>query len=135
MCSKRNWPTYQISAHPAEPLVRVPVLKGSWKPKSREFGFDFPPDLAGNTSIVVFVIRLSKMAHISAVPKSIVRGGTAHLFIDQVFRQHGLYVEVILSRVSALPWAVESAPGCPSDTSSGVDYSPSAASTSIVLKL
>ena len=45
---------------------------------------------------MVFVDRLSKMAHLAAVPDSIDGIGTARLFLDRVFRQHGL-PEVIVS--------------------------------------
>ena len=55
-----------------------------------DFVFCLPIDGHGNTGIVVFVDRLSKMAHFAAVPDSIYNQGTAQLFIDRVFRQHGL---------------------------------------------
>ena len=51
-----------------------------------DFMFGLPKDVHGNTGIVVFVDPLSKMAHLSAVPDSIDSEGTAHLFIDRVFR-------------------------------------------------
>ncbi|KAG3191871.1 hypothetical protein C6341_g941 [Phytophthora cactorum] len=53
-------------------------------------------DKAGNTCFVVFVDRLSKMDHLAVVPDTIDGEGTALLFLDQVFRQHGL-PEAILS--------------------------------------
>ena len=54
------------------------------------FVFVLPEDSDGTTCIVVFVDRLSKMAHLAAVPDSIDGEGTALLFIYRVFRQHGL---------------------------------------------
>ena len=59
------------------------------------FVFGLPKDCDGNTGIVVFVDRLSKMAHLAAVPDSIDGKGTAMLVIDSVFRQHGLSLEII----------------------------------------
>ena len=50
-----------------------------------DFVFGLPNDLEGNTGIVVFVDRLSKMAHLAAVPDSIDGEGTALLFLDRVF--------------------------------------------------
>ena len=47
---------------------------------------------------MVFVDRLSKMAHLAAVPDSIDGEGTAKLFIDRVFRQHGLPVAIVSDR-------------------------------------
>ena len=63
-----------------------------------DFVFGLPKDGHGNTGIVVFVDRLSKMAHLAAVPDSIDGEGTAQLFIDRVFRQHGLPVAIVSDR-------------------------------------
>ena len=38
------------------------------------------------------------MAHLAAVPDSIGAEGTAKLFIDRVFRQHGLLVAIVSDR-------------------------------------
>uniref|UniRef100_A0AAV1VMR1 Integrase catalytic domain-containing protein n=1 Tax=Peronospora matthiolae TaxID=2874970 RepID=A0AAV1VMR1_9STRA len=63
-----------------------------------DFVFGLPKDLEGNTVIVVFVERSSKMAHLAAVPDSIDAEGTAKLFIDRVFRQQGLPVAIVSDR-------------------------------------
>ena len=63
-----------------------------------DFVFGLPKDSTGNTGIVVFVDRLSKMAHLAAVPATINGEGTARLFIDRVFRQHGLPMAIISDR-------------------------------------
>ena len=63
-----------------------------------DFVFGLPKDSDGNTVIVVFVDRLSKMAHLEAVFDSIDGKGTAMLSIDRVFRQHGLPLAVISDR-------------------------------------
>ena len=42
-----------------------------------DFVFGLPKDLHGNTGIVAFVDRLSKMTHLAAVPDSIDGEGTA----------------------------------------------------------
>ena len=47
--------------------------------------FGLPKDSDGNTGIVVFVDRLSKMAHLAAEPDAIDAEGTAKLFIDRLF--------------------------------------------------
>ncbi|GMG15864.1 unnamed protein product [Phytophthora fragariaefolia] len=61
-----------------------------------DFVFGLPPDAADNTGVVVFVDRLSMMANLAAVPDTIDGEGTATLFLDRVFRQHGL-PEVVVS--------------------------------------
>ena len=63
-----------------------------------DFVFGRPKDLAGNTGIVVCVDRLSETAHLAAVLDTIDGEGTATLFIDRVFRQHGLPVEIATDR-------------------------------------
>ena len=63
-----------------------------------DFVFGRPKDLAGNTGIVVFVDRLSEMAHLAAVLDTIDGEGSATLFIDRVFRQHGLPVAIATDR-------------------------------------
>ena len=58
--------------------------------------FGLPKDGHGNKGIVVFVDRLSEMAHLVAVPDSIDGESTTQLFIDLVFRQHGLPEAIVL---------------------------------------
>ena len=60
-----------------------------------DFVFDLPKDGHENTGIVVFVDRLSNMAHSAAVPDSIHGEGTAQLFVAQVFLQHSLPVAIV----------------------------------------
>ncbi|KAG3051225.1 hypothetical protein PI124_g22139 [Phytophthora idaei] len=63
-----------------------------------DFVFGLPTDKAGNTGIVAFVDRLSKMAHLAAVLDTIDGEGTALLFLDRVFRQHGLPEAIVSDR-------------------------------------
>ncbi|GMG18031.1 unnamed protein product [Phytophthora fragariaefolia] len=63
-----------------------------------DFVFGLPLDAAGNTGVVAFVDRLSKMAHLAAVPDTIDGDGTDSLFLDRVFRQHGLPEAVVSDR-------------------------------------
>ncbi|KAG3081578.1 hypothetical protein PI124_g18731 [Phytophthora idaei] len=63
-----------------------------------DFVFGLLKDKAGNTGIVVFVDRLSKMTRLAAVPDTIDAEGTASLFLDRVFRQHGLTEAIVSDR-------------------------------------
>ena len=63
-----------------------------------DFLFGLPNDSDGNTSIVVFIDRLSKISYLAAVPDSIDGEGTALQFIDCVFRQHGLPLAIVSDR-------------------------------------
>ena len=60
-----------------------------------DFVFGFPADSHKNTGILVFVDRFSKMVHLVAVPKSINASACARVFIDMVFRLHGLPRELV----------------------------------------
>ncbi|KAE9084659.1 hypothetical protein PF010_g20746 [Phytophthora fragariae] len=55
-----------------------------------DFIFELPADTQGHTGILVFVCRLSKMVRLAAVRKSVTAPQSAQLFVDNVFRHHGL---------------------------------------------
>ncbi|KAE8952067.1 hypothetical protein PR002_g32782 [Phytophthora rubi] len=55
-----------------------------------DFIFELPADARGHTGIVVFVCRLSKMVRLAALRKSVTAPQAAQLFVDNVFRNHGL---------------------------------------------
>ena len=83
--------TYQRvkpSAHAAASLASLPIPSGCWESISVDFMFGLPKGAYGNTGIVVFADRFSKMTHFAAVTDTIDGEGTATLFIDRVFRQH-----------------------------------------------
>ncbi|KAG2773033.1 hypothetical protein PC116_g26263 [Phytophthora cactorum] len=84
------------SPHAAAPLASLSVPTGCWQSISMDIVFGLSKDKAGNTGVVVFVDRLSKMAHLAAVPDTIDDEGRALLLLDRVFRQHG-FPEAIVS--------------------------------------
>ncbi|KAE8879714.1 hypothetical protein PF005_g31815 [Phytophthora fragariae] len=55
-----------------------------------DFIFELPADARGHTVILVFVYHLSKMVRRAAVRKSVTAPQAAQLFVDNVFRHHGL---------------------------------------------
>ena len=57
-------------------------------------------DVHKNNGILVFVHRFSKMVTLAAVPESITEHGSARVFIDKVFRLHGLPRELVSDRES-----------------------------------
>ncbi|KAG3049466.1 hypothetical protein PC122_g23554 [Phytophthora cactorum] len=98
VCTCETCQRTKSSPHAAAPLASLPVPTGCWQSISMDFVFGLPKDKAGNTGIVVFVDRLSKMAHLAAVPDTIDGEGTASLFLDRVFRQHGLPEAIVSDR-------------------------------------
>uniref|UniRef100_H3GT81 Tf2-1-like SH3-like domain-containing protein n=1 Tax=Phytophthora ramorum TaxID=164328 RepID=H3GT81_PHYRM len=55
-----------------------------------DFIFELPADTRGHTGVLAFVCRLSKMVRLVAVKKSVTASQAAQLFVDNVFRHHGL---------------------------------------------
>ncbi|POM74037.1 LOW QUALITY PROTEIN: Putative retroelement [Phytophthora palmivora] len=53
------------SGHASAPLQSLPVPADCWKSMSLDFVFGLPADDRGNTGILVFVCRLSKMVHLA----------------------------------------------------------------------
>lgn len=50
------------------------------------------------TTALVFVDRFSKMVHLAAVPESITAEGCPRIFVDPVFRLHGLPKDLVSDR-------------------------------------
>ncbi|CAI5711096.1 unnamed protein product [Peronospora effusa] len=80
------------------PLQPLPVPAECWESVSMDFVFGFSKDAHGNNGILVFVDRFSKMVHLVAVPESITAEGCARVFIDTIFRLHGLPRELVSDR-------------------------------------
>ena len=57
-----------------------------------DFVFGFLEDTHKNNAISVLVDRFSNMVHLDAVLESITAHVCAHVFIDTVFRLHGLFL-------------------------------------------
>ncbi|POM59237.1 Pol protein [Phytophthora palmivora] len=65
---------------------------------SLDFGFGLPADDKGNTDILVFVCRLSKIYHLAPVRDKVTGKQAAQLFLDSVFRYHGLPETIVSDR-------------------------------------
>ena len=63
-----------------------------------DFVFGFPEDAHKNNAILEFMDSFSKMLHLAAVPESITARGCARVFIDTIFRLHGLPRELVSDR-------------------------------------
>ncbi|KAF1328976.1 reverse transcriptase, partial [Globisporangium splendens] len=80
------------------PLRSLPVPTDCWKSVSMDFIFGLPADSSKKTGILVIVDRFSKMVHLSAVPVSVTAKQTAQIFLDSVFRLHGMPTEIVSDR-------------------------------------
>ncbi|KAG2809269.1 hypothetical protein PC113_g23895 [Phytophthora cactorum] len=56
------------------------------------------PDSKRRTDVVVFVDRFSKMVHLAAVPAEVTAVQTARLFVDMVFKHHGMLLDIVSDR-------------------------------------
>ena len=77
---------HQKTAGPLQPL---PVPSRRWEQITIDLCTDLPVS-SGYTAIAVFVDRLSKMVHFAPCTKEITAEGYAQVFIDTVFRHHGM---------------------------------------------
>ena len=76
-------------------LQPIPLPERKWQQITTDLVTDLP-ESEGKTAIAVFVDRLSKMVHFAPCTKEISAEKYAQLFIDHVFKHHGL-PEVIIS--------------------------------------
>ncbi|POM65733.1 LOW QUALITY PROTEIN: Pol protein, partial [Phytophthora palmivora] len=86
------------SDHASAPLQSLPVPADCWKSMSLDFVFGLPADDKGNTGILVFVCRLSKMVHLAPVRDKVTGKQAAQLFLDSVFCYHGLPETIVSDR-------------------------------------
>ena len=76
-------------------LLPIPLPERAWQQITTDLVTDLP-ESEGNTAVAVFVDRLTKMVHFFPCTKEITAAEYAHLFVNQVFRLHGM-PEVIIS--------------------------------------
>ena len=79
----------------AGPLQPIPPPERKWSQVTTDLVTDLP-DSEGYTAVAVFVDRLTKMVHFAPCTKEVTASDYARLFVDTVFRHHGL-PDVIIS--------------------------------------
>ena len=80
-------------------LLPIPIPTRKWEQITTDLVTDLPP-FNGYTAIAVFVDRLSKMVHFAPCTKEVDAQQYAQLFLDHVFRLHGLPKVIISDRDS-----------------------------------
>ncbi|KAG3004503.1 hypothetical protein PC120_g18509 [Phytophthora cactorum] len=80
------------------PLQSLPTPSECWQSISMDFVFGLPPDSKRRTSVVVFVDRFSKMVHLAVVPAEVTAVQTTRLFVDMVFKHHGMPLDIVSDR-------------------------------------
>ncbi|GAB9477805.1 hypothetical protein Gpo141_00014957, partial [Globisporangium polare] len=80
------------------PLRPLPIATDAWRSVSMDFVFGLPADTQGRTGILVVVDRFSKMVRLAPVAASITAEETAAIFLDIVFRHHGMPTSIVSDR-------------------------------------
>ena len=89
----------QVSKPEGRKLLQpLPIPGKFWHSVSMDLITHLPVTARGNTAIVVFIDRLSKMTHLAATRDTVNSQGLARLMIDNVVRLHGVPAEVISDR-------------------------------------
>ena len=88
------------SAHtkPAGKLLPLPIPDGKWEVVTVDFVVSLPQTAKGFDAICVFVDKLTKMCHLCPTTSEATAGDTAQLFVDYVWRYHGLPRKIISDR-------------------------------------
>lgn len=92
---RRNKPSHQKPAGLLQPL---PVPDRPWDSVSFDFITQLPVTTKGFDAICVFVDRLTKMAHFVPTSTTVSAIGFADLWVDHVYRLHGVAKEFISNR-------------------------------------
>jgi hypothetical protein len=74
------------------------VPDGPWSSVSLDLITALPKTKRGSTAIVVFVDRLTKMTHFVATTDTVTAEGMADIFVNTVFRLHGMPKELVSDR-------------------------------------
>ena len=77
-------------------LQNLPVPSQPWADISMDFIMDLPRTDTGHDAIYVFVDRLTKCVHLVPSSSAIDAKGSADLYIQHVFRLHGLSSSIIM---------------------------------------
>jgi hypothetical protein len=85
---------------PAGLLQPLPIPSDPWDSVSVDFITGLPKTARGFDAIIVFVDRLTKMTHIAPTTTTVDAAGTARLFVENVWKHHGLSQDLVSDRGS-----------------------------------
>ena len=93
----------RVKARAAKPqglLMPLPVPESRWHTVTMDFITDLPLTKRGNTAVVVFTDKLTKMIHVAPTTKTCSSEEAAQLLVDNVVRLHGVPKELVSDRDS-----------------------------------
>jgi hypothetical protein len=85
---------------PAGLLQPLPIPSEPWESVSCDFITGLPKTARGFDAIIVFVDRLTKMTHIAPTTTTVDAAGTARLFVEHVWKHHGITQDLVSDRGS-----------------------------------
>ncbi|KAG2938032.1 hypothetical protein PC115_g3917 [Phytophthora cactorum] len=94
---RRNKPRHEKTPGQLEPLT---IPNKCWSSISMDFITDLPSTKRGHNSIWVVVDRLTKRCHFIATTKDVTAQQVATLFIDNIWRLHGIPQDIVSDRDS-----------------------------------
>ena len=80
------------------PFRPLPIATEAWRSVSMDFIFGLPPDEEKRTGVMVLVDRFSKMVRFAPVFAHVTAETTAKIFLDLIFRHHGLPESIVSDR-------------------------------------
>jgi hypothetical protein len=87
-----------INQRPGGLLMPLPVPTDTWRSVGMDMVTDLPVTEDGYDSVTVFVDRLSKMVRLAPCRKNIDAPEVAQLFVEHVFRSHGVPSQFVSDR-------------------------------------
>jgi hypothetical protein len=94
---QRNKPSHK---RPAGLLQPLPIPHGRWEEVTMDFIVQLPKTPRGYDAIMVIVDRLTKRAHFLATTTSVKATEVARLYIQEIYRLHGLPSSMVCDRDS-----------------------------------
>lgn len=85
-----------VNAKPSGPLQPLPIPPTRWHTVTLDLITGLPKTKTGYDAIVVFVDKLTKLTHYAPTKKTVDAPGLAAIFLDTVYKHHGL-PEVLIS--------------------------------------
>jgi len=83
---------------PAGHLRPLPVPEHTWQTVTMDFIMQLPETSKGHTALLVVVDKLSKMTHLIPTTVHVTGEETARLYVDHVFKHHGLPESIVSDR-------------------------------------
>ena len=83
---------------PSGELQPLPILARPWQSIGMDFLGPLPVSTDGYDMILIIVDRLTKMAHFIPTTSNVTTKQTAELFLQHIFRYHGLPENIVSDR-------------------------------------